>query len=161
MYAMHADRVRALNVFNDSLFNAQFLRFVGHTGAGGADIGECYAIASSIREGDGECWYRGWQSLGQRTESQAEASLALGHKVSARSGLLRASNYHRAAYLFMMQPEPDPRLMTAYRAQRRAFEKVTVLFPEWARKIGIPFEQRHIHGYFFPSQAPGSSGAIK
>jgi hypothetical protein len=53
MYAMHTHNVRALNVFRDSLFNAQLQRFVGHTGAGGADIGACYAVASTIRDGDG------------------------------------------------------------------------------------------------------------
>jgi pimeloyl-ACP methyl ester carboxylesterase len=152
---MHAHNVRALDVFTDSLFNAQFQRFVGHTGAGGADIGECYAATSSIREGDGESWYAAWHTLAERTEAQAEASLALGHKVSARLGLLKASNYYLAAYLFMMQPEPDSRLVMAYRAQRRTFEKVTALFSGWGRRIEIPFEQRHLHGYFFPSQSPG------
>src|SRR5271155_396877 len=128
---MYSHKVCALDVFKDSLFNAQLQRFVGHTGAGGADIGECYAAASTIREGDGESWYSGWHGLAERTESQAEASLALGHTASARCGLLKASNYYLAAYLFMMQPEPDLRLLAAYRAQRRVFEKVTVLFPNW------------------------------
>ena len=155
MYAMHTHNVRPLNVFKDSLFNAQLQRFVGHTGAGGADIGECYAAASTIREGDGESWYSGWHGLAERIESHAEASLALGHTASARSGLLKASNYYHAAYMFMMQPEPDSRLVAAYRAQRRAFEKVTDLFPEWGRRIEIPFEQRHLHGYFFSSPSPG------
>ena len=155
LYGMPIDNVHALNVFRDSLFNAQFLRFLGHTGAGGADIGECYAAASSIREGDGESWYAGWHGLGERTESQAEASLGLGHTVSARLGLLKASNYYHAAYLFMMQPKPDARLLAAYRAQRRAFEKATTLFPDWGRRIEIPFEQRHLHGYYYPSQSPG------
>ena len=155
MAAMHTHKVRALTIFKDSLFNSQFLRFVGHTGAGGADIGECYAAASSIREGDAESWYAGWRSLAERTEAQAEASLALGHTVSARSAMLKASNYYHAAYLFMMQPQPDPRLLAAYRAQRRAFEKVTALFPEWGKNVEIPFEQNHLHGYFFPSPYPG------
>jgi len=152
---MHTHNVRALDVFKDSLFNAQFQRFVGHTGAGGADIGECYAAISSIQEGDGESWYAAWHALAERTNAQAEASLASGHKVSARSAWLRASNYYRAAYLFMMQPEPDSRLAAAYRAQRRAFEKVTTLFPDWGSRIAIPFEQRLLHGYFFRSQYPG------
>ena len=84
MYAMHTHNIRPLNVFRDSLFNAQLQRFVGHTGAGGADIGECYAAASTIREGDGESWYSGWHGLAERIESHAEASLALGHTASAR-----------------------------------------------------------------------------
>jgi len=152
---MHTHKVRTLTVFGDSLFNAQFLRFVGHTGAGGADIGECYAAASSIREGDAESWYAGWHNLAEQTQSEAEASLALGHTVSARSALLKASNYHHAAYLFMMQPKPDPRLLEAYRAQRRVFEKAAALFPDWGKRVEIPFEQRHLHGYFFPSPSPG------
>lgn len=142
-------------VLKDPLFNAQFLRFVGHTGSGGADIGECYAIAPSIREGDGGSWYEAWTGLAQRTETQAEASLASGHKLSAHMGLLKASNYYHAAYMFLMQPKPEDKLAAAYRAQRRAFEKATDLLPQWGQPIEVPFEGRRLHGYFFQSQHPG------
>ena len=146
------------SVFKDPLFNFQFLRFVGHTGAGGADIGECYAIVPSIRNGGS--WYAGWTGLAERTEAQAEASLTSGHAVSARQAFLKASNYYHAAYLFMMQPEPDARLVAAYRAQRRAFEKATTLCSDWARAIKIPYEGRHLHGYFFPSPYAGLRPAL-
>jgi Esterase FrsA-like len=142
-------------MFKDPLFNAQFLRAVGHTGAGGADIGECYAIAPQIRDRDGESWYGAWMRLAERAEAQAEASLASGHGVSAHQALLKASNYYRTAYLFMMQPEPDQRLAAAYRSQRQAFEKAITLRPDCGKAVRIPFEERPLHGYFFPSRRPG------
>ena len=58
-------------VFKDALFNAQFLRTVGHTGAGGAEIGECYAAASAIREPDVESWYAAWMRLAESLEASA------------------------------------------------------------------------------------------
>lgn len=142
-------------VFKDDLMNAQFLRTMGHTGAGGADIGECYAIASQIRELDGESWYGAWMSLAQGADTQAQASLASRHEVSAHRAYLKASNYYRAAYTFMMQPKPDRRLKEAYRDQRRAFENAAMIRPDWGKPVRIPFEDRHLHGYFFPSQKPG------
>ena len=101
------------------------LTLIGHTGAGGADIGECYAIVPSIR--DGESWYTAWTGLAEQTEAQADASLASGYQVSARQALLKASNYYHAAYLFMMQPAPDARLVATCPSQRRTFEKATPL----------------------------------
>jgi hypothetical protein len=47
-------------VFKDHLFEAQWLRAVGHSAAGGAEIGECLAAARRIREPDAESWYRAW-----------------------------------------------------------------------------------------------------
>ena len=141
-------------VFKEPLFNAQFLRTVGHTGAGGADIGECYAVVPAIRAEDAQSWYRAWTGLAERVEAQAEVSLAAGHAVSAAQGLLRASNYYRAAYVFMMQPDPDARLVAAYRSQRSAFERATQLQPAWARVVRIPFEIRDLHGYFFTALHP-------
>jgi hypothetical protein len=44
-------------VFKDHLFEAQWLRAVGHSAAGGAEIGECLAAARRIREPDAESWY--------------------------------------------------------------------------------------------------------
>ena len=53
-------------VFQDSLFDAQWLRAASHASSGAAEIGECLAAASQIRELDAESWFKAWNDLGER-----------------------------------------------------------------------------------------------
>ncbi|HEY1614528.1 MAG TPA: hypothetical protein VGF97_12630 [Rhizomicrobium sp.] len=56
-------------VFKDELFDAQWLRAAGHSAYGGAEINECFVVARSIRELDGESWYRSWNELAMRVRA--------------------------------------------------------------------------------------------
>jgi hypothetical protein len=94
-------------VFKDSLFDAQWLRTVGHSTSGGAEIGECVAAASQIRDTNAEDWFQAWSDLAERVFAQGEASGARGRHVSARASYLRASNYFRTAFTFLIG-EPSP-----------------------------------------------------
>jgi alpha-beta hydrolase superfamily lysophospholipase len=87
--------------------------------------------------------------------AEAEASLSSGNTFSATAAFLKASNYFRTSYVFLMGPNPDRRLLDAYRQQRRAFEKALAARPGSGQAIAIPFENDALHGYFFSS--PGSS----
>ena len=109
-------------VFNDSLFDAQWLRAAGHSISGGAEIAECFAAATQIREVNAEDWYREWSRLAERVCAQAEARAATDHLVSARASYLRASNYFRTAYIFLVGEPVDPRLASTYRRHKVAFE---------------------------------------
>jgi pimeloyl-ACP methyl ester carboxylesterase len=141
--------------FRDALFNMQWLRTAGHAYAGGADLGECLAVARGIREPSAESWRQAWLAIADRVYAAAEASLAAGHDVSAYSGFLRASNYYRSAYVFLFGPGPDPRLVEAYRRQRNAFRQALAARPGWGDLIDVPFEGKILHGYFFA--APGTA----
>jgi pimeloyl-ACP methyl ester carboxylesterase len=138
-------------LFKDPLFFAQWLRTAGHAAAGGADLGECIAAAEAIREPEPESWRAAWTRLGERVLGEAEASLSSGRNVSAAAAFLKASNYFRTSYLFLMGPDPDRRLLDAYRQQRSAFEKALAARPEWGEAIAIPFENGALRGYFFRS----------
>lgn len=142
-------------LFKDPLFYAQWLRTAGHAAAGGADLGECIKAAETIREPDFESWRTVWTRLGARVLAEAEASLSSGHTVSAATAFLKASNYFRTSYVFQMGPNPDRRLLDAYRQQRDAFERALAARPGWGEAIAIPFESGALHGYFFAG--PGSS----
>ena len=142
-------------VFKDELFDAQWLRAAGHAGAGGADIGECFAAARQIGEPDAERWFAAWSGLADALVSGAKQSEAQGRLVSARSAYLRASNYYRAAYTFMFQAPVDPRLVDAYRRQRLAFESATALMAPTAERISIPYEGAKLHGYLFRASDDG------
>ena len=69
-------------VFKDSLFDAQWLRAAGHSGSGGAELGECFAAARRIREPDGESWFRAWSELGESVLAGAELSRSAGRRVT-------------------------------------------------------------------------------
>ena len=136
-------------VFKDQLFGAQWLRAVGHSAAGGAEIGECLAAARRIREPDAESWYRAWNDLSEHVLAQAEASRRAGRFVSARSAYLRASNYFRAAYTFLVGKPVSARLVEAYRRHRTAFEAAAALMGPPAEWVSIPCGGTTLHGYCF------------
>ncbi|MBP0685889.1 hypothetical protein J8J21_22855, partial [Mycobacterium tuberculosis] len=52
--------------FKDEMFDAQFLRAMGLAYYGGADIGECLALADRIPDRDAERWYAEWTALAER-----------------------------------------------------------------------------------------------
>jgi pimeloyl-ACP methyl ester carboxylesterase len=143
------------SVFRDALFNAQWLRTAGHSSSGGAEIGECFAAADRIREADTESWYRAWNELGANLLGRAQESARGGHHASALSGYLRAANYFRAAYTFLMGAPLDPRVVAAYRRQRAAFEAATEFMRPGARRVTIPYGSASLHGYLFRAADDG------
>ena len=128
-------------VFRDSLYDAQWLRTAGHASSGGADLGECLAAASRIRERDAGSWFDAWFQLAAALVVKAERSAEKGRRVRARSAWLRAANYFRAAYTFLMEAPVDPRLVDAYRRQKSAFEKAAALMEPRAERVAIPYEK--------------------
>ena len=136
-------------LFKDALFEAQWLRAVGHCGSGGADVGECLAVANKIKEPDAESWFEAWNSMAQRILVEAEESTSGGHDVSAMCSYLRASNYFRAAYTFFIEKPIDQRLVNAYNDQKSAFEKAASMMCPKAKVIHIPYEGVTLRGYVF------------
>jgi pimeloyl-ACP methyl ester carboxylesterase len=136
-------------VFEDPLFDAQWLRAAGHGSYGGAEIGECFAVARRIKELDVQSWFDAWYSLAETVFAEANKSRAAGRPVSALGGYLRASNYFRAAYTFLFEAPIESRLVDAYRRHRSAFENAVDLMTPSAERITIPFGDRELHGYLF------------
>jgi predicted alpha/beta-fold hydrolase len=136
-------------VFRDDLFDAQWLRTAGHASSGGADVGECFAAAERIHEVDAESWYAAWWTLAESLREQADTSRAQGRHASALSAYLRASNYFRAAYTFLIGAPVDPRVVEGYRRQRSAFQSAAALMVPAAEPIAIPYDGRALHGYLF------------
>ncbi len=83
--------------FKDDSFAFEFVRNLGFTYYGGADIGEMMATAERIEEGDFESWFAQWDKLARRIVSRADNNRNAGHLVSAREAYLRASTYFRTA----------------------------------------------------------------
>ncbi|HUE16083.1 MAG TPA: alpha/beta fold hydrolase [Planctomycetaceae bacterium] len=81
--------------------------------------------------------------------AEAEKSRAQGRRTSALAAYLRASNYFRAAYTFLIGTPVDLRVVEAYRRQRAAFESAAGLMKPAAERIAIPYGGRALHGYVF------------
>lgn len=136
-------------VFKDDLFDAQWLRAARHSSSGGAEIGECFAAASRIREPDAESWFRAWSELAEGVLAGADRSQDDGRQVSALSAYLRASNYFRTAYTFLIGAPVYRRVIETYRRQRAAFEAAVGLMWPTAERISIPYNGAMLHGYLF------------
>ena len=137
--------------FKDELFRGQWLRTAGHAGAGGADLGECFAAADAIREPDAESWRSAWMRLSDRLAQEGEASLKAGRGTSAGGAFLRASNYARAAALFLLDGKGGARLRDLYRRQRDLFEAAVAAGAVPGERLDIPYEGKRLRGWFFPA----------
>jgi len=138
--------------FENPEYDGQFLRAVDHASLG-AQIGEAWAIAAQIQAGDTTSWYNAWSCYADRLYKLAVKSRDTGHQVSARNAFLRASNYYRAAYIFMFALPVDPRVIEAYEKQTDAFQKAAGLFERPIEILKIPYENATLPGYFIKPDA--------
>jgi pimeloyl-ACP methyl ester carboxylesterase len=137
--------------FQDHTFSFEFLRVLGESVYGGSDIGECFATAARIKEGDFESWHQAWSRTADRIRQVAEGCLAGGHKVSAREAFLRASNYYRCAEFFMHMEigSADARAMPTYEKSVTSFRQAMQLGPLPCEQLKIPYEGTTLPGYFY------------
>jgi acetyl esterase/lipase len=134
---------------DDTSFWFETLRVLGHTAYGGADIGEVITTAQAITAGDYDSWHDEWLATADWVAAEAEKALAAGHLVSARDGLMRASNYYRSADFYLHGNPDDPRIGHAYRRARECFRGAAALFDPPIEPVAIPYEGTTLHGYFY------------
>lgn len=139
----------------DPTFSFELLRTAGYAVYGGADIGECLRTACRIEEGDFESWYQEWNATARRVHRLADQAMADGQPVGARDAYLRASNYYRTAEFFLHGDSRDPRILQTWGAARATFRAALPLMGHPAEAVQIPFEGRHLTGYFFRPSADG------
>lgn len=123
-----------------------FMWVLGHQTYGGAEFGECFHIASRIRDGDPESWAEAWIQLASQVEGTACAALESGHRVSAREASLRASTYYRAA-LACMRPT-DHRFGDASSRSVSCFRNAATLHDFPIEPVEVAFEGKSLPGYF-------------
>ena len=105
--------------------------------------------------GDGEARLQAFTSLAVAVEATAEKDAAAGHRVSARDGYLRASNYHRSAGFFLSPA--DPRHGVAVLARRRCFGAAAALSEAEIEAVEIPYGETTLPGYRFGPAGPGEN----
>jgi pimeloyl-ACP methyl ester carboxylesterase len=140
---------------NDESFAFEFVRNLGFMYYGGSDLGEMIATAGLIKEGDEESWYTEFDKLARRILSRADASLAAGHRESAREAYLRASTYFRTAEFYLHANPGDPRILAESRASQKAYAEAAKLSgPTW-EPVQIPYEGTTLPGYFYKADNSG------
>ncbi|MCX5214568.1 alpha/beta fold hydrolase [Kitasatospora sp. NBC_00240] len=134
---------------NNIQFWYETLRSMSHIAYGGADFGEVVATGERITEGDYASWYTEWTATADQVSGQAEKALAAGHRVSARDGFLRASNYYRSAEFFLHGHPCDPRHDHAYDRSVACFRAAAALFTPIIEPVEIPYEGTTLPGYLY------------
>jgi len=126
-------------------FGFEWLRVLSQESTGGAVLGECIAVANRIRDNDFGSWTASWSSLADHILQQGKELERSGHQVSAQRCYLRASNYYRAAafYADPGRPEHGKLFFASRDCFRRSIEAGLAAEP-----ITLPFEGRHLPGYF-------------
>jgi pimeloyl-ACP methyl ester carboxylesterase len=133
-------------MFTDRNYCFEFIRALGASTGGGADIGECIDTARRITEGDNESWYREWLKKGDYLFGLAEQWEKEGHQVSARETYLRASTYYRSASFFLVAPEERARSVEAWKKSRTSFLRAIAGLP-YVKAVRIPYEKTTLPGY--------------
>ncbi|MFI8263848.1 alpha/beta hydrolase family protein [Streptomyces sp. NPDC085665] len=134
---------------NNIQFWYETLRSMSHIAYGGADFGEVVSTGERIIEGDYDSWYVEWTATADRVLQAAEKALAAGHRISARDGFLRASNYYRSAEFFLHGHPCDPRHDDAYDRSVACFRAAAALFTPVIEPVEIPYEDTTLPGYFY------------
>jgi hypothetical protein len=151
-------------LMKDELFEAQLLRTLGYAPYGGAEAGECLAVAGRVSGTDLASWHDAWTAAATRLAAAAAASAAAGQVASARGAFFRAANYFRTAGLFAMGAAPspglvDPRLTEAHRREVESFRRGAALLALPPEIVAIPYEGSFLPAYFFPAAADGAARA--
>jgi len=151
-FDMHAAYVRYH--FQDTDMDFTFGSVVlGGAPNGGVEIGEAFATAAKIKDGDAASWQAEWFKMAQLAEQRGEKSLAAGHKVSARQQLMRASNYYRVSLMAMLSD--DPRLAERGKKSRELMRKAGRLLDPPLEYFEVPFEGVMLPGFFRAAKADG------
>jgi len=146
------------HVFVDDDFEFQFLLALGQAYEGAADVGECFAAAAAITDGDYDSWFDTFSELAERIRSKADASAAAGHVVSAREAYLRAATYYAQASFFADGTHDPTRLVPTWEHHRAAFDAFAARLDPPAEPVRIPYERTTLPGYALTVDTSGKPG---
>ena len=136
-----------MQLSTDASHHYEFLRLIGHTYYGGADVNEVLQIADAIAPGDDEGWYREFDAAARRVRAAGDASLIRGHKRSAAQSYLRASMYFFFADFYLHGNPDDPRILESGRASRACFMAASNDLDYTIKRVEIPFENTTLPAY--------------
>jgi dienelactone hydrolase len=86
---------------------SQFMKILGSAEEGASTIYECLLTAKCIASDDDDSWYVAWVRLAEANKARGDFAATQRYIETAKSNWLRASNYYRAAEIFL--PNDDER----------------------------------------------------
>jgi hypothetical protein len=127
-------------VFASPDFNFEFLILLGYTFERGADIGECFAVAAQIEDGNYESWVAAWKTMADRLYGIGQTAEAAGHAVSASEAYLRASTYYNTAQWQTFGTSTPDDAGTLWTQHKDAFEGFLRTDAHPSEKLEIPYK---------------------
>ena len=95
-----------------------------------------------------------------RTEQIADAQLAAGHAVSARSAYLRAATYYDLCLFFVLGTRQHAYEASVYARMQRNWNAAARLFDPPFERVRIPYDGSWLPGYFLSRTARGERGRL-
>jgi hypothetical protein len=141
--------------YDDEGMHFAVLLGLGFAYHGIADAGEVLATIQRVPEGDREAWVREWTATADRLRDEADATGKRGHRVSARSKLLRASTYYDHASSMCPGTSYDDQFTPLWEHHRDCWDRAAAMFDPPVEPIEIPYEGTKLAGYLF---RPDTSG---
>ncbi|MFT4037716.1 MAG: alpha/beta hydrolase [Thermomicrobiales bacterium] len=135
------------HVFSHAEMQFQFFIALGAVYERAADVGELFATAAQITDGDFDSWFDAFVAVGARIQGIAETSEAAGDAVSAREAWLRAATYYGQAYFFTYGTQEPDRIADVWAQAADAFAKFAALLDTPAEVIEIPYEGTTLPGF--------------
>ncbi len=151
-------------VFRSKFFNFELLRALHAAPFQAADIGECLEAAATVKDGNVESWYQGWQVAAEKTLALAKEAALNNDKEAERWCLLRSWNYLRASESLLHTDCLDPRLLSVSEKAVTVYRKGMRLLDSDVICLEIPYEDYHLPAYLYmpttTSKAPGKIPVI-
>ena len=140
--------------FKNPTFEIIFLTALGRAYGSAGNVGKVLYLTRQVEDGNFETAFNAFKSAGDEARTQAEESLAGGHKESARQAYLWAQNYYDSATYFADGSADPSRLEPTWELLYDCWLKSLPLFDPPIEPVSIPYENTQLHGFFFRAPNP-------
>lgn len=142
--------------FKNSAMEFSFLTGLGSVYYQGNNLGKFLYIAKHVPEGDFTAAFDAFVAAGDEAAEIAAASMAKGHRVSARQAWLWAQSYYATATDFADAAGKGDAFLPTWEKLDAAWNSAVAAFDPPAEQVEIPYEGTTLRGYYF--RAPGATG---
>jgi len=142
--------------FKNSAMEFSFLTGLGNVYYQGNNLGKFLHIAKTVKDGDAAAAFAAFRDAGDEAAGIAAASMAKGHKVSARQAWLWAQSYYATATDFADAAGGTEAFLPTWEKLDAAWNNAVAVFDRPAELVDIPYEGTTLRGYYF--RAPGATG---
>jgi len=137
-------------MFKDPVFSEELKKVLGYAASGGADIGECIATATTIKDSDFQSWQHAWFLLATKIAAIGDKAIRENNSVSAYQAYLRAASYYRAAFFFLRDSHTNATLHDYLTKQTACFQRAMSLATGYTcTPIEIPYQDKLLPGYWY------------